>query len=296
MGQASTSLLRAYVAEILDMKAMVPATGKVVQSRLFPVDKKGTTKKTIVLDMSRLNKFIPCQKFKITTAKAVRQVIFKEAWIVTLDLKSAYWHVSIHPKFQPLLGFKIEDQSYQFRAMLFGLNIAPSVFTKLCSVNIKELRIKGIKLFAYLDDWIVWAPSYKLCIQALKTVCMVIQKYGFIINQEKSVFIPTKVLEWLGLICDSKKQTFSASSFSGESQGLHHEVLEVQVHHSLSSLENRRANPMNRIFLKQVNRSLERVSEVSPVGYSCSFVTRAQNQAFVLAQAASLEISRSLVL
>jgi len=42
-----------------------------------PVDKKGTTKKRMVLDISRLNKFIPCQKFKMTTAKSVRQVISK---------------------------------------------------------------------------------------------------------------------------------------------------------------------------------------------------------------------------
>ncbi|EJW90688.1 protein containing RNA-directed DNA polymerase (reverse transcriptase) domain protein, partial [gut metagenome] len=128
----------------------------------------------------------------MTTAKSVRRVIAEGAWMVTLDLKSAYWHVPIHPKFQPLLGFKIEDQAYQFRAMPFGLNIAPRVFTKLCSVIIKELRIRGILIFAYLDDWIIWTPSYKLCLQALETVCKVIQKYGFIINKEKSIFVPTQ--------------------------------------------------------------------------------------------------------
>jgi len=71
--------LRAYVAEMLDMKAIVPTTGKVIQSRLFPVDKKGTTKKRMLLDMSRLNKFIPSSKFKLTTAKSVKQVIAKDA-------------------------------------------------------------------------------------------------------------------------------------------------------------------------------------------------------------------------
>jgi len=204
-GQAATPLLKSYVAEMLEMKAIVPTTGKIVQSRLFPVDKKGTSKKRMVLDMSRLNKFIPCPKFKMTTAKSVRRVIADNAWMVTLDLKSAYWHVPIHPKFQPLLGFKIEGQAYQFRAMPFGLNIAPRIFTKLCSVIIKELRIRGILIFAYLDDWIIWAPSFKLCLQALETCCKVIQKYGFIINKEKSNLIPTQVIQWLGLIWNSKR-------------------------------------------------------------------------------------------
>jgi len=194
---------------MLEMKAIVPATVKVIQSRLFPVNKKGTTKKRMVLDMSRLDKFIPCPKFNMTTVKSVRQVISKGAWMVTLDLKSAYWHVLIHPKFQPLLGFKVENQANQFRAMPFGLNIAPRVFMKLCSVIIKELRVKGIMIFAYLDDWIIWAPSCILCLQALQTVCRVIQKYAFIINQEKSVFVPTQVIQWLGLIWDSRSQSLS---------------------------------------------------------------------------------------
>jgi len=42
-GQSSTSLLQQYIAEMLEMKAIVPTSGKIVQSRLFPVDKKGTT-------------------------------------------------------------------------------------------------------------------------------------------------------------------------------------------------------------------------------------------------------------
>ena len=182
------------------MKAIVLMAEKIVQLRLFSVDKKGTTKKRMVLDMSRLNKFIPCPKFKMTTTKVVRQVISAEAWMVILDLKSLYWHVPIHPKYQILLGFKIEDQAYQFTAVPFGLNIAPRIFTKLCSVIVKELRLKGIKIFAYLDYWIIWALSYKQCLQALVMVCKVIEKYGFIINQEKSIFTPTQVLYWLGLI------------------------------------------------------------------------------------------------
>jgi len=193
---------------MLDVKAVVPIIEKIVQSRLFPVDKKGTMKKRMVLDMSRLNEFIPCPRFKMTKAKAVRQVISVGIWIIALNLKSAYWHVPIHPNFQPLLGFKIEDQSYQFTAMLFGLNIALRVFTKLCSVIIKELRIKGIKIFAYLDDWVVWAPPDKQCLRDLLTVCRVIEKYGFIISH-KSVFVPTQVIQWLELIWNTKRQTLS---------------------------------------------------------------------------------------
>jgi len=223
------------------------------------VDKKGTNKKRMVLDMSCLNKFILCPKFKMTTAKGVRQV--------TLDLKSAYWQVPIHPKFQPLLGFKIEDQAYQFRAMPFCLNIALRVFTNLCAVIIKELRIKGIKIFAYLDDWIVWAPSFKLCIQALETVCKAIQKYGFIVNQEKSIFIPTQVIQWLGADLGHQETNSLPLEFQKKVRDSIMRFLKCKLiicRHLERIVELINftcvASPLGRIYLKRVNRYLREVA------------------------------------
>lgn len=93
------------------------------------------------------------------TENLVYRVIEHNAWIVTVDLKDTHWHVPIHQRFQPFLGFRVNNQSYVFKAMLFGLNIAPRIFTMLCSVIGKELRQKGMKTFAYMDDRVVWAAS-----------------------------------------------------------------------------------------------------------------------------------------
>jgi len=203
----------------------------------------------------------------MTTAKAVRQVISEGAWIITLDLKSAYWHVPIHPKFQPLLGFRIEDQSFQFIAMPFGLNIAPRIFTKLCSVIIKELRLKGIKIFAYLDNCIIWTPSFRQCLRDLQTVCRAIEKYGFIINQ-KSVFTPTQVIQWLGLIWDTKRQTLSLpQAFQVKLRESIQRFLKCKF---ITSRHLERivglinfacvTSPLGRIFLKRINRPLRELA------------------------------------
>lgn len=82
----------------------------------------------------------------------VCHVIEGNSWVVTLDILSAYWHVSIHYKFQNLLGFRVGNQAFKFRAVPCGLNIALKVFTKLCMVIIKELRQKTVKIFAYLEN------------------------------------------------------------------------------------------------------------------------------------------------
>jgi len=89
-GQTPTPLLLDYIQEMLAIRSIVPTSERVLQSRLFPVAKKRTTKMCMVLNMSRLNKFIPT-----------------------------------HSKFQNLLGFKVGNQSFKLRAMPFGLNTAP---------------------------------------------------------------------------------------------------------------------------------------------------------------------------
>ena len=139
----------------------------------------------------------------MTTVKSVRQVLDLNAWVVTLDLKDAYWHVPIKKSFRNFLAFQVEDRAFRFRAMPFGLNIAPRIFTKLVSVLIKELRGKGVRVFAYLDDWILWDTSASRCQAALEKARKVISKYGFIVNEKKSMLTPSQRVKWLGLIWDT---------------------------------------------------------------------------------------------
>ena len=113
----------------------------------------------MILDLSVLNWYIPCPSFKMRTTKSVRQSIDRRAWIVTLDLKDAYWHVPIRESFCNFLAFQVKDQPYCCEAMPFGLNITPRIFTKLMLLLIKELRGKGVKIFVYLDNWILWESS-----------------------------------------------------------------------------------------------------------------------------------------
>jgi len=132
----------------------------------------------------------------------------KDLWIATLDRKSAYWHVPIHPKFQNLSGLRVGPQAYKFRVLPFGVNIVSHIFAKLCPVVMKGLRLKGIKIFAYLDDWIVWAPPF-MCCQAVNIVYQTIQKYMFLINAKNSSLVLTQKIQWLDLVCNTKAQSLS---------------------------------------------------------------------------------------
>ena len=65
-------------------------------NRLFLVPKKGGTWRP-VLDVSRLNKYISKTKFSMETSQSVREAIGREDWMISLDMKDAYFYIPIHP-------------------------------------------------------------------------------------------------------------------------------------------------------------------------------------------------------
>ena len=129
--QHSTPLLEAFVKELLDKKAIKKANSFKFQARLFLVDKKGTEEKRVIMDLSKINKVIRCDKFKMLTIANIRTLLPRYAYTVSIDLKDAYWHVPIARHMTPYLGFALGKRKFTFKVMPFGLNIAPQIFTKL---------------------------------------------------------------------------------------------------------------------------------------------------------------------
>ena len=128
--QEPTSFLLDYVQELLLKKVIEPVDSIYFQARLFCVDKKNSSRKRVILDLSRLNKRIRCDKFRMLTIAQIRTLLPAKAYACSVDLTDAYWHVPIARHLSPYLGFCLGRQAYVFRTMPFGLNIAPKVFTK----------------------------------------------------------------------------------------------------------------------------------------------------------------------
>ena len=84
-----------------------------------------------------------------------------DGWAVSLDLKDAYLHVPVHPQSRRLLGFKYQDKTYVYKVLPFGLKDSPWVFSRIVATVIAHLRLQGIRIFYYLDDWT--SPSRSFC-------------------------------------------------------------------------------------------------------------------------------------
>ncbi|KAL1269008.1 hypothetical protein QQF64_031297 [Cirrhinus molitorella] len=133
-------------------------------SRYFIVPKKDGGLRPII-DLRLLNRAIKRFRFKmLTIAQIVTQIRSKD-WFVTIDLKDAYFHISILPEHRKFLRFAFGGEAYQYRVLPFGLSLSPRTFTKCVDAALAPLRLQGIRILNYIDDWLILAQSQQEAIR-----------------------------------------------------------------------------------------------------------------------------------
>jgi ribonuclease HI len=166
-------------------------------SSIFLVPKK-TGELRPILNLRNLNQFLIKKSFKMETLPAVIRAVQPQDWLVSLDLKDAYFHVPIWPPHRKFLKFQVLNQVYQFKVLPFGLTASPRVFTKMVAPLMAVLRTRGVHIFPYLDDILIKAPTQNLVKTALGLVMQTLIQAGFIINVPKSQMQPTQDLVFIG--------------------------------------------------------------------------------------------------
>ena len=167
-------------------------------SHIFLVPKKNGTWR-LVIDLSRLNKFLIVPHFKMETTRSVATAIQPGDWAVSLDLKDAYFHIPIHPDFQHYLRFALEGSVYQFQALPFGLATAPLIFTMVVRAFVAPLHALGLKLHYYLDDWLLRCQAKGRLLEQLAFLKEKAPLAGWIVNEEKSDFDPSQDFIFIGI-------------------------------------------------------------------------------------------------
>ena len=166
-------------------------------NRLFLVPKPNNKWRPI-LDLSNLNPFLKVEKFKMETPETIRTSLQRGEWVTSVDFRDAYFHIPIQEQSRKYLRFHVQGQTYQFKALPFGLSTAPLEFTVIA----KEVKLmamhKGIRIHQYLDDWLVRAMSYQVCIQHTRVLLEMCQDLGWVVNREKSELDPKQVFDFVG--------------------------------------------------------------------------------------------------
>ena len=166
-------------------------------NRLFIVPKPNQKWRPI-LDLSTLNQFLCVKTFKMETPETIRTSLQQGEWVSSIDFSDAYFHIPIHFTSRKFLRFHFQNQSYQFRALPFGLSTAPMEFTAV----VKEVKLmaqsQGIRIHQYLDDWLIRAPTKESCHQGTQSLLALCQELGWMVNMQKSELEPQQIFEFVG--------------------------------------------------------------------------------------------------
>ncbi len=170
-------------------------------------------------------------------------------WFAAIDLKDAYFHVSILLRHRPFLRFAFEGRAWQYRVLPFGLSLSPRVFTKVVEGALTPLREVGVRILNYLDDWLILAQSREQLGNPRDLVLRHLSQLGLRVNWEKSKLSPVQRISFLGVELDSVSMT-----------ARHTEERAQAVLNCLSSYRGRNVVP-----LKQFQRLLGHMASAAAV-------------------------------
>ncbi|KAI2651173.1 Retrovirus-related Pol polyprotein from transposon 17.6 [Labeo rohita] len=140
--------------------------------------------------------------FQRTVSQVVSQ-IRSEDWFVTIDLKDAYFDVSILPRHRKFLRFALRGEAHQYQVLPFGLALSPRTFTKCVDAALAPLRFQGIRILNYIDDWLILAQLEQMAVQHRDAVLAYTKELGLRLNAKKSVLSPLQRTTYLGVVWDS---------------------------------------------------------------------------------------------
>lgn len=203
----AAQVLRDEIASLLSKQAIrvVPDTESQqgFYSRYFLVPKKDSVTLRPILDLRVLNTHLRRFTFRMLTHKTLCKSIRRGDWFTTIDLSDAYFHIAVHRAHRKYLRFAFKGTTYEYQVIPFGLSLAPRVFTKCVEAALAPLRSSGIRIFSYIDDYLVCADSRQRAASDSSAVIHHLTALGFRINPAKSRLEPRQHTEYLGLHIDS---------------------------------------------------------------------------------------------
>lgn len=163
------------------------------------VQKKDGTKRFCV-DYRMLNSVTKKDSYPLPRIDDTLDVLSGSTWFSTLDLKSGYWQVGLANGAKEKTAFSAGAGLWQFKVLPFGLCNAPATFERLMERVLKGILFKTC--LVYLDDIIVFGPSFDEHLIRLKEVLTRLKQAGLQLNPKKCQLFQSRV-EYLGHIVSS---------------------------------------------------------------------------------------------
>ena len=138
-----------------------------------------------------------------------RSLLRSGDYMMKLDLKDAYHAVPIHHNSRKYLRFQFEGTTFEFRCLLFGLLLAPWVFTRILHPVVAKLRSEGVQTVIYLDDLLLIHHQKETLMEIFYDVQKLLSSLGVVVKHEKCSPAPTCQLIFLGAVLDTNQMSLA---------------------------------------------------------------------------------------
>jgi transposase InsO family protein len=183
------------VQEMLKAKVIEPATSPWAANVLLVKKSDGSSR--FCLDYRFLNKVTRRDCYPLPRIDTCLESLGGSVFFSTLDLRSGYWQTEIAEEDRDKTAFITRSGQYRFTVLSMGLANAPSQFQRLMDLVMAGLIWQAC--LVYLDDIIIFAPTFDLHLERLSAVFARLEGAGLKLKPSKCQLFACQV-KFLGHI------------------------------------------------------------------------------------------------
>lgn len=160
--------------------------------------KKKTGDYRMCVDYRILNKYLVRDQFPMPVIDDLLDCLKNAKYYTKLDLKNAFYHVSLDEESVKYTSFVTPSSQYEFLRMPFGLCNSPQTFSRFIYEIFKDL-IKAKKILIYLDDILIATDTIEENLEILVEAFKILTDNLLELRLDKCSFLDEEII-FLGYI------------------------------------------------------------------------------------------------
>ena len=189
MPETSRTEIRKQCDDMLNMGVVEPSASPWLSPVVLVRKKDG--KLRFCVDFRKINALTVMDSWPMPRIDELLDDLGGSLWFTTLDAKNAYWTIEMDPEDKDKTAFSDGHRLLQFTRMPFGLVTAPSTFMRAMTKILTP--VLGRHTLAYLDDVVVFSPTFGEHLDHLKETLTLLQDAEFRLNRAKCTLAATEI-------------------------------------------------------------------------------------------------------